>query len=64
MRQETANYDDEIDRYKREISFVKENFQRVNYELMEKDDQISKLSLEINSVTLRNKEQYDSKCTE
>jgi predicted nucleic acid-binding Zn-ribbon protein len=64
LRQETANYDDEIDRYKREISFVKENFQRVNYELMEKDDQISKLSLEINSVTLRNKEQYDSKYTE
>jgi predicted nuclease with TOPRIM domain len=36
----------------------------VNYELMEKDDQISKLSLEINTITLRNKEQYDSKYTE
>jgi hypothetical protein len=34
-----------MDRYKREIAYLKENMQKLNYDLLERDDQISKLNL-------------------
>jgi hypothetical protein len=34
LRQDNAEYDEEIERLKRELSFVKEGFQKQTYELL------------------------------
>lgn len=44
------------ERYKNELTYVKDSYQKLNYQLLEKDDNISKLELEINTIKIRQNE--------
>ena len=48
----------------RELSFVKESFQKVSYELLEREDQVSKLGLEVNSIAVRTRNEAESRYSE
>ena len=61
VKYEYANFEEEIERWKREAAVSKDTAQRQNYELMDKDDRISQLQLEINGLNLRNREVADSR---
>jgi hypothetical protein len=53
-----------LERVGRELTFVKESFQKVSYELLERDDQVSKLSLEVNSIAVRSRGEAENKYSE
>lgn len=53
LRSEGVSYDVELDRIRQELQFVKENYQRLSYESLEKSDQITRLTLEASAAGSR-----------
>ena len=59
LKQEAAVFEEEADRLKREGTYLKESNQKLNYELIARDDEIANLNLEFNTINIRTKEQVE-----
>ena len=44
-----SSFDVELDRLRQELNVMKDNYQRLTYESLEKEDQISRLTIQIKS---------------
>jgi predicted nucleic acid-binding Zn-ribbon protein len=63
LRVDESSFDVDLDRLRQELNFVKENYQRLTYESLEKGDQISRLTLQIAAAN-NNNNQIEARLSE